>query len=293
MRRTLEAPTTRWAPARSPGPPSSRSRRPVGSQELGHRLCGALRVWSRRTLGAEACEGRHRPPDPAASTRSRVVGTHRGGSAARCSFREQTTRRAAMGCSVRRPRSSRRRRRRSAAQARRRTKGESGEAVSAAPLYAVAACAQLCQPRGDASTSATADAPPRTESPFLEHPIQPTLRRKHLDLLDPLVRARVVRHQLERDVESDLCESMNLAHSTPHRLRHRRISLWHFHGVPARELADRAGHATPSMSLDVYSLARDHPGRGRPRGVEGDPCARQHGLNSRRRDAPVMHGSSP
>jgi integrase len=48
-------------------------------------------------------------------------------------------------------------------------------------------------------------------------------------------------------------ETMNLAHCTPHRLRHRRISLWHFQGVPARELADRAGHSKPSISLDVYS----------------------------------------
>jgi len=29
-------------------------------------------------------------------------------------------------------------------------------------------------------------------------------------------------------------------------------SLWHQSGVPARELAERAGHARASMSLDVY-----------------------------------------
>ena len=51
----------------------------------------------------------------------------------------------------------------------------------------------------------------------------------------------------------DICQTKGLAHCTPHRLRHRRISLWHFQGIPARELADRAGHAKPSMSLDVYS----------------------------------------
>jgi hypothetical protein len=33
----------------------------------------------------------------------------------------------------------------------------------------------------------------------------------------------------------------------------RRITLWHQSGVPARELAERAGHLKPSMSLDVYS----------------------------------------
>lgn len=95
-----------------------------------------------------------------------------------------------------------------------------------------------------------------------------------------------------RSAMSDVCGSMNLAHCTPHRLRHRRISLWHFHGVPARELADRAGHA-PSMSLDVYSHLIVPPDGGRPRSVDGDPPARSHGASSRHRDAPVMHGSIP
>jgi len=44
-----------------------------------------------------------------------------------------------------------------------------------------------------------------------------------------------------------------VAHFSPHDLRHRGITLWHQSGVPARELAERAGHARPSMSLDVYS----------------------------------------
>ena len=42
-------------------------------------------------------------------------------------------------------------------------------------------------------------------------------------------------------------------HYHPHDLRHGRITIWHQSGVPARELAERAGHARPSMSLDVYS----------------------------------------
>jgi integrase len=49
------------------------------------------------------------------------------------------------------------------------------------------------------------------------------------------------------------CREAGVPHFTPHDLRHRRISLWHVGGVPARELADRAGHARASMSLDVYS----------------------------------------
>ncbi len=44
-----------------------------------------------------------------------------------------------------------------------------------------------------------------------------------------------------------------IPHYSPHDLRHRRLTLWHQSGVPARELAERAGHSKPSMSLDVYT----------------------------------------
>jgi integrase len=40
---------------------------------------------------------------------------------------------------------------------------------------------------------------------------------------------------------------------SPHDLRHRRGSLWHAGGMPARELAERMGHSKASMSLDVYT----------------------------------------
>jgi len=49
------------------------------------------------------------------------------------------------------------------------------------------------------------------------------------------------------------CQTAGTVHSHPHDLRHRRITVWHQSGVPARELAERAGHSRPSMSLDVYS----------------------------------------
>lgn len=49
------------------------------------------------------------------------------------------------------------------------------------------------------------------------------------------------------------CKLAKVPHYHPHDLRHRRITIWHQSGVPARELAERAGHAKPSMSLDVYS----------------------------------------
>jgi integrase len=49
------------------------------------------------------------------------------------------------------------------------------------------------------------------------------------------------------------CQTAKIVHYHPHDLRHRRITIWHQSGVPARELAERAGHSKPSMSLDVYS----------------------------------------
>jgi integrase len=49
------------------------------------------------------------------------------------------------------------------------------------------------------------------------------------------------------------CKAAGIPHFHPHDLRHRRLSLWHGQGVPAAELAARAGHARSSMTLDVYS----------------------------------------
>lgn len=49
------------------------------------------------------------------------------------------------------------------------------------------------------------------------------------------------------------CASAGVPEFSPHELRHRRLSLWHGQGVPARELAHRAGHARASTTLDVYS----------------------------------------
>jgi integrase len=56
-----------------------------------------------------------------------------------------------------------------------------------------------------------------------------------------------------KNVMARACTAAKIVHFHPHDLRHRRLSLWHGQGVPARELADRAGHARASMSLDVYS----------------------------------------
>lgn len=49
------------------------------------------------------------------------------------------------------------------------------------------------------------------------------------------------------------CIAGGVPHFAPHSLRHRRLSLWHGQGIPAAELAARAGHAKSSMTLDVYS----------------------------------------
>jgi integrase len=49
------------------------------------------------------------------------------------------------------------------------------------------------------------------------------------------------------------CRDAGVPHYSPHDLRHRRATIWHASGVPARELAERLGHARPSTSLDVYS----------------------------------------
>jgi integrase len=49
------------------------------------------------------------------------------------------------------------------------------------------------------------------------------------------------------------CRNAKVRHYHPHDLRHRRITIWHQSGVTARDLAERAGHSRPSMSLDVYT----------------------------------------
>jgi integrase len=48
---------------------------------------------------------------------------------------------------------------------------------------------------------------------------------------------------------SRACRNAKVPHYSPHDLRHRRITIWHQSGVPARELAERAGHARASCRL--------------------------------------------
>jgi integrase len=53
------------------------------------------------------------------------------------------------------------------------------------------------------------------------------------------------------------CRLAGIPSFSPHDLRHRRLTIWHHDGVPAKVLADRAGHAKASMSLDTYSHVLD------------------------------------
>lgn len=56
-----------------------------------------------------------------------------------------------------------------------------------------------------------------------------------------------------RDAIGRASRAAGIPFYSPHDLRHRRGSLWHAGGMPARELADRMGHKKASMSLDVYT----------------------------------------
>lgn len=49
------------------------------------------------------------------------------------------------------------------------------------------------------------------------------------------------------------CKQARIPHFHPHDLRHRRISLWHGQGIPAREIGDRVGQRQIAVTLDVYT----------------------------------------
>lgn len=49
------------------------------------------------------------------------------------------------------------------------------------------------------------------------------------------------------------CMLAGIPNYSPHDLRHRRASLWHFQGVPLREVQDRVGHADMSITGDTYT----------------------------------------
>jgi integrase len=49
------------------------------------------------------------------------------------------------------------------------------------------------------------------------------------------------------------CMAAGIPHYHPHDLRHRRITLWHGQGIPAREIGARVGQQQISTTLDVYT----------------------------------------
>ena len=49
------------------------------------------------------------------------------------------------------------------------------------------------------------------------------------------------------------CKAAGIPHFHPHDLRHRRISLWHGQGIPARTIGDRVGQRQIAVTLDVYT----------------------------------------
>lgn len=56
-----------------------------------------------------------------------------------------------------------------------------------------------------------------------------------------------------RSAMLDACAAADRRKLTPHKFRHRRVSLWLAQGVTPRELSVRVGHSKTSMTLDVYS----------------------------------------
>jgi integrase len=49
------------------------------------------------------------------------------------------------------------------------------------------------------------------------------------------------------------CKRAGIPHYSPHDLRHRRISLWHHEGIPARTVGDRVGQRQIATTLDTYT----------------------------------------
>ena len=60
------------------------------------------------------------------------------------------------------------------------------------------------------------------------------------------------RQKVEK-VMAKACVAAGIPHYHPHDLRHRRITLWHGQGIPAREIGERAGQRQISTTLDIYT----------------------------------------
>jgi integrase len=71
-------------------------------------------------------------------------------------------------------------------------------------------------------------------------------------LADRPVFPDVTDDQLRRSM-ARACKAAEIASFSPHDLRHRRITLWHYEGITPREVSDRVGHAWLSTTLDTYT----------------------------------------
>lgn len=89
---------------------------------------------------------------------------------------------------------------------------------------------------------------------------------------------------VRRDLAS-ACTAAGTAAYHPHDLRHRRISLWLRHKIDAVTVAQWAGHARASMSLDVYGHVTLDP-------REDEWRIFWRAVYDRTREAPVRHGDS-
>lgn len=112
-----------------------------------------------------------------------------------------------------------------------------------------------------------------------------------------------------RDAMARACRSAKIPLHSSHDLRHRRGSLWHASGMPARELSERTGRSKESMSLDVYTpdaarrrsgragsvpahigeeVRHPHRGRGRPTCPAPSHVPERVGLERDREEAPMF-----
>jgi integrase len=71
-------------------------------------------------------------------------------------------------------------------------------------------------------------------------------------LADVPVFGGVTDDQLRRAMAS-ACKLAGVPSFSPHDLRHRRITLWHYAGVPLRDIQERVGHSWASTTLDTYT----------------------------------------
>jgi integrase len=64
---------------------------------------------------------------------------------------------------------------------------------------------------------------------------------------------------------SSACKAAGIPHFHPHDLRHRRISLWHGQGIPARQIGERVGQRQIAVTLDTYTHVSGRTGSGTSR----------------------------